>query len=364
MILNLYFARRFLFTFLGVFAVFLGILLLIDMVEQIRRTTGRDIGIAAAAHLSALNVPTGLYAILPLVVILAAITMFLSLARSSELVVTRAAGVSALRSLLAPVISALLLGVLAVGVFNPIVAATSKRYEELSGRYFRNAESVLSVSQDGLWLRQGGAEGQWVIRAIRSNPDGTHLFDVSFIGFDLSGRPARRLEAAEATLTPGMWVLTQATEWPLNSENPQRDVVLHDSVTLASNLTRDEIRNSFAAPSSIPIWELPAFIRKLEAAGFSARLHRVWFHMELALPMFLAAMVLIAAGFTMRHFRAGKTGTMVLFALLSGLVVFFLRNFAQVLGENGQIPVLIAAWSPPVGAVLLSLGFLLHLEDG
>jgi lipopolysaccharide export system permease protein len=55
---------------------------------------------------------------------------------------------------------------------------------------------------------------------------------------------------------------------------------------------------------------------------------------------------------------------MVLFALLAGFGFFFLRNFAQALGDSGQIPVLLAAWSPPVAAVMLSLGLLLHLEDG
>ena len=55
---------------------------------------------------------------------------------------------------------------------------------------------------------------------------------------------------------------------------------------------------------------------------------------------------------------------MVLYAILGGFAIFFLRNFAQVLGDNGQIPVILAAWSPPVAAVLLSLGLLLHLEDG
>ena len=86
--------------------------------------------------------------------------------------------------------------------------------------------------------------------------------------------------------------------------------------------------------------------------------------MELALPVMLAAMVLIAAGFTMRHVRLGNTGLMVLLALLAGFSIFFLRNFAQVLGTNGQIPVVLAAWGPPVAGVLLSLGLLLHMEDG
>ncbi len=86
--------------------------------------------------------------------------------------------------------------------------------------------------------------------------------------------------------------------------------------------------------------------------------------MELAMPFVLAAMVLIAAGFTMRHVRFGGTGRMVMLALFSGLSVFFLRNVAQVLGENGQIPVSLAAWAPPMIAGLLAVALLLHLEDG
>jgi lipopolysaccharide export system permease protein len=114
----------------------------------------------------------------------------------------------------------------------------------------------------------------------------------------------------------------------------------------------------------VPIWQLPSYIAGLEQAGFSARAYKLWLQMELAQPLLLAAMVLIAAGFTMRHVRFGKTGVMVLYAVLSGFGIFFLRNFSQALGENGQIPVLLAAWSPPLAAVLLALSLLLHLEDG
>jgi lipopolysaccharide export system permease protein len=86
--------------------------------------------------------------------------------------------------------------------------------------------------------------------------------------------------------------------------------------------------------------------------------------MELAQPLLMVAMVLVAAGFTMRHTRFGGTGQMVLYAMLTGFAIFFLRNFAQALGDSGQIPILVAAWSPPVAAILMSLGLILHLEDG
>jgi lipopolysaccharide export system permease protein len=364
MTLSLYFAGRFLKVLAQVFLVFFGIMMLIDMVDQLRRFSSQGVGLSEAARLSLLNVPESLYRILPLIFILSAIALFLSLARSSELVVVRAAGRSGLRFLVAPVTAALLVGVLAVAVLNPLVAAMSKEYEALYARYARGSESVLSVSASGLWLRQGGPDGQTVIQAARTDLDGTRLYAATFLTFSPEGLPLQRIEAEEALLEPGAWRLVNAKTWDLTAPNPEVTARSDPSTALPSDLTRERIRESFGRPSAIPIWQLPDYIDRIEAAGFTARAHKVWLQMELALPLLLTGMVLLAAGFTMRHARFGRTGQMVLMAILGGFALFFLRNFAQVLGENGQIPVALAAWGPPAAAVLLALGLLLHLEDG
>jgi lipopolysaccharide export system permease protein len=365
MTLHFYFARRFFKTFLSVFLIFFAILSLIDLVEQIRRFGGAEAGFGTLIALTLLNTPEGLYRILPLITILATLALFLGLARSSELVVTRASGRSALKSLIAPVIIAFLIGVIAVAAINPIVAATQKQYETVAARISGEA-STLSVSKEGLWLRQGSRDGQTVIRAARANLDGTVLFDVTFLGYDPVGAPTYRIEAARAELVPGAWKISNAKEWRFDTSAPipEVDSFESDQMSLASNLTRNQILDSFGTPSSIPIWELPRFIARLEAAGFSARAHRTFLHMELALPLLLAAMVLVGAGFTMRHTRFGRIGFMVLMALALGFTLYFIRNFAAILGENGQVPIVLAAWGPPVAAVLLPLGLLLHLEDG
>ncbi len=365
MTLHLYLARRFAVAFVGVFAALFIMLALIDMVEQIRRFDSEAVGFGALVTLTLLNVPEAVYRILPLITILAALTMFVAISRSSELVIARAAGRSALASLAAPVAVALLIGAAGVAVLNPIVAATSKQYEVMADRYLDTASSVLSVSPEGLWLRQASSESQTLIRAARANLDGTVLFDTTFMDFTPGGLPDRRIEAASARLTPGAWVLSDVKEWAIAPGTiPEAGAVEQEVVTVPTDLTRDEIADSFGTPSAIPIWELPAFIARLEAAGFSARQHRVWYQMELALPLLLGAMVLVAAGFTLRPARFGQTGLMVVMALALGFTLYFIRNFAQILGENGQVPVILAAWGPPAAAVLLPLGLLLHLEDG
>ncbi len=366
MTLHLYFGRRFLKSFFSVLMVFFAILMLTGLIDQIRRYGGSDdAGFGTLLLLAVLSVPSALYRILPLVMILATLALFLSLARSSELVVTRAAGRSAMACLVAPLTLAIILGVAAVAAGNPIVAATKKQYEAMTTR-LSGEVSTLSVSEEGLWLRQGSRDGQTVIRAERANLDGTTFYGVSFLGFSTEGRPIYRIEAEQAELVEGAWSIRNAKEWRFDTDSviPEVDSFETAAFNLASNLTRNQILDSFGTPSSIPIWELPGFIDRLEAAGFSARVHRTFFHMELALPILLAAMVLVGAGFTMRHTRFGRTGVMVLAALGLGFTLYFIRNFAAILGENGQIPVILAAWGPPVAALLLPLGLLLHLEDG
>ena len=365
MILHMYFARRFAMTLALITGVLFALVVLIDAVEQARKFGAFDIGWRRILGLTLLNAPQTINLILPLIVILATIALFVSLARSSELVVTRAAGRSALRALIAPVAVALVVGVLAVSILNPIVSATSNRYLQLSESYRAGGGAALSVSEEGLWLRQGSEDGQTVIRAWRTNADASVLYDVTFISYDPEHGPVRRIEAGSAALRNGIWSLRNAKSWPLEvGINAEANAVFYETMELPSSLTQERIRESIGTPGAVSIYALPTFIRQLEKAGFSARQHKVYLQSEFARPLFLMAMVLVASAFTMRHTRFGGTGVAVLSAVLMGFTLYFVRSFAQILGENGQIPVLLAAWAPAVAAMLLAVGLLLHVEDG
>ncbi len=364
MILHLYFARKYLsifFTILAGFAVFTW---LVELLEHIRRFDAATLGFGRLSYLALLHLPQMLYQILTLVVLLAAVSLFIGLARSSELVVTRATGRSALNSLFSPALTAFFLGCAVVGLANPLVATTSKLYEREIDRQ-RGEERVLSVSGDGLWMRQGVGDRQTAIRARRANTDGTVLFNTVFFGFTQDGLPVSRINADVARLEPGAWRLENAKVWDLTVDGViERHAQRHAIYEVPSDLTAEQIRDSFGQPQAISIWALPNFIAQLKEAGFSARNHEVWFQSELARPLSFVAMVFIGAVFTLRHTRFGRTGLMVLFAVLSGFVWYFAANVTQLMGQNGQLPIALAVWSPSVAAICLALALLLHIEDG
>ncbi len=365
MILARYVARRFVRSFLGICGIFVLILLLIDMIEMIRRFSSHDLGVAGAMRLAALRIGDSFYSILPLMTVLAGIALFMALARSSEMVAIRASGRSALKVAAAPAITAGVLGALAVGLLNPLVAVTGARFDQAVARIEAEGQQTVSVGDSAVWLRQGDDDGgQVVIRAGRASPDATTLYDASFTVFDADRGPIRRIDAREARLTPGEWDLTGVRDYQLDATNPEASARDHDSMRLASDLTAQRIRDGFGRPEAVPVWQLPGFIAGLERAGFSAARHKVWFQMELARPFMMAAMVLIAAAFTMQHVRGKNSGVSVLLAFGAGIGLFFLRNLAQVLGDNGQVPATLAAWTPPMVGGLLAVAMILSREDG
>lgn len=369
MILARYVARRFLRSLLVVAAVFLMILFLIDMLEMVRRFASRGVGLTGVARLAALDITESFYSILPLVTVLAGIGMFLGLARTSEMVAIRASGRSALKVVISPSVSAILVGALAVALLNPLVAATRQALDQAEAEIRREGQQTVSVGEGALWLRQVLAEdgqeaGQIVIRASRASPDATTLYDATFLIFDQDNGPVRRIEAREARLEPGLWQLEDVKDYPLDQTNPEAAAVRDQSLTLQSDLTAQRIRDGFGQPQSVPVWQLPGFIRGLESAGFSATRHRVWLQSELARPFLMGAMVLIAAAFTMQHMRGRNIGISVLLAFAAGIGLFFLCNLAQVLGDNGQIGPAMAGWAPPLVGAMLAMGLILQREDG
>ncbi len=348
------------------------LVVVIDMVELMRANEGGQAGFGDLLGMALMHAPSVTITAAPFTMLLASMAAFAMLARSSELVVTRAAGVSAWRLIAPAIFCAALLGVFAFAVYNPVASAFAMRFETLEQRFFDQSNSHLALSDHGLWLRQGGEGGQTVIRAKRASSTVERLWDVSIFEFDRSDRLHQRIDARTAMLGEQSWTLGGVQRWDLSdAAGTDREVALGetratalDEMRIPTDLTAEHIQDSFADPETISFWKLPGFIALLEESGFSSSRHRMHWYRLLSAPVVFVAMVLVGAAFSMRHLRFGGLGFMALGCVLAGFGYFFISDIANALGASGTVPVPIAAWAPPLSAVLFAVGLLLHLEDG
>jgi len=364
--LSVYFGRQFLFAVLAMLAALSALVALFDFLELLRESATKPLaGFGVIVRIEFLRVPWTLLQILPFAVLLGGIYAFWRLSRSSELVVARAAGISAWQFLAVPVLLATLLGVFGTAGLSPLSAVMFSRAETLYNMSLRPGGGPLSLNGGELWVRQADAGlvpgGVAVLHAA-----GVHLQNnilradqVSVLRLDGRTTLLQRLEAGNATLKAGEWDLTG-----VNVLAPDAEPRHIDEMIFPTDLTVHRVQESFASPDSLSFWALPGFIALLKRSGFSATQHELAFQARAALPLLCATMALVAAGFSMRPSRRGGAASMLVSGVGCGFALFMVSEVANQFGTSGAVPVILAAWAPAVAGLFLALALLLHLEDG
>lgn len=355
-----YLAKQFAISVGLVFAMCMTLGFVIDIVELLNRTAGRDsVPLPAILEMAFLKLPNLTEKMMPFAVLFGAIWCFSRLTRSQELIVARASGVSAWLFLAPALLAALLIGIVMTTIYNPMAAVMIARYEKLEARYIRGKSSSLNVSGNGLWLRQGDEKGQTVIHAQRVSDSGLRLQEVIMFIYEGKDLFRGRIDASTAALLKGKWRLERA--WVTG---PDRPAVFYPSLDVKTSLTPTQIQESFATPATIGFWDLPTFISLAEGAGFSATKHRLHYHALLAGPMLLCAMIFVAAAFSLRLARLGGAARLILSGVLTGFLLYFFTDVTHALGISGTVPVALAAWAPATTALLFGMASLFNQEDG
>jgi len=359
---SLYLIRQFLGAFLLVFGLFVGIILIIDLIELLRRASGKESATFGIVFSMAIyKLPLTAQKTLPFAILFGGMLGFWRLNRSSELVALRASGVSAWHFLLPVILTAAALGALKVMVINPMGTILIGQYEQLENRYLKGRSPLMATSRSGVWLRQAIGNRQAVIHAKGSSvtKDTLTLSQVLVLLYGKDDRFEGRIDAASAALRGKAWHLRD-THISMRGEPTVRKPV-H---IIPTTLTLSKIQDSFSSPSSISFWDLPRFIEALEATGFSALGHRLHWHSLLAEPMLYCAMILIAAVFSLRHNRRAAVLLAVAGGISAGFVLFFVSDLVLALAHSTGVPPILAAWAPALATAFLGITALLHMEDG
>ncbi|MEE2997897.1 MAG: LPS export ABC transporter permease LptG [Pseudomonadota bacterium] len=359
--LSFYIGRQFLSSFL---AFSLGLVLIItifDTLELFRRVSVRheDIAFHSVLSMAFLKLPTMMEKAIPFSALLGAMFAFWRLNRHHEFVVARAAGVSIWQFLAPPIALAILIGLFKIAIFNPFSSAMLLKYEVLEAKYILGKSSLAALANQGLWFRQSTGDGHYILHSRRIAPREMRIDKVIVFLMKDNNRFVGRIDAPSATLEEGFWRLDMAVMTAPN-QPPKRYDVRH----LPTDLTRGNINDSFAPPETISFWALPGFIRILENTGFSGVRHLLHWHTHLAFPLMLAAVVILAATFSLCPVRRGGAAVMIVSGIGTGFLLYFLSDVVYALGVSSKLPVVIAAWSPALIASFLGVSVLLHVEDG
>lgn len=332
---------------------------LIQAVELARRSSNRqtteDVGIL---NLVLLNIPAVIEMTLPIMLIIGSMVCFESWNRSNEFVVSRGFGRS-IWSVLSPVaVVAFLIGTVFVTIINPIGSVTSRHYENMMNSIFGSAEQRLSVSADGIWLRDEHTDGQFIIHGDMLEVDLSSIVKPVIYKFDENNNLGLRIRAESMRLTDNGWLVEDARAWDRNGVVSDRG-----SMMLPSSLAMVDLGLSSEPPNTIAVYSLPSFITLLERAGLPAVEHRIHFHKLISMPLLLVGLAMISARATLTNLVRGRRVRLFTRGMIIAVSVTLFSHFMQVLGGSLRLPIILAAWAPALTVAVIGTIMLARMDE-
>ncbi|MCB1384393.1 MAG: LPS export ABC transporter permease LptG [Nitratireductor sp.] len=356
-----YIAWRFTKSLIAMMLLLLFLIVTVDFIEGLRKLNDEiDVSVAQVYLISLYTAPFFIDKAFPFACLFATMMTLFQLNSKMELVVARASGVSVWQFLLPISAAAAVIGILAATVYNPAAVSFYQTSLDMKAELFGIRSDTNAKTVSGFWLRQDDGEGRSTIINAKVARDGGKLLDgVRMIRFDEKGLVSQRIDARQAVHHGDRWVLAEATV----SDSTQ-SLAKKASLEVPTNLSAEYLLGVSGDADSTGFWNLRHTAERIRLSGLNHLPYLVQFHSLLALPLFLFAMVLIAASASLRFVRFGQAGRLILGGILGGFVLYASTRLVSSLGNNGIVPPPMAAWSPSLVAVLFGMSILLYQEDG
>ncbi len=332
-VLTLFLLRRFFASFLLVMLTVGGIIFAVTFVERLSSNPDALATLVDAWVRLLEYIPM----FLPLAVFMGTLVAFYNLTKSSELIIASGAGLSPFQIAKPFLIGAFIVGVFASTIVNPYSV-------DLTTRKLTNHQ--LKLIDNAIWLRESSDDRYLTARATGMNIARNHniIFnDITILLQDENFKLKERISAQSAELSNDGFNVNNAS------------IINEDGITqtgsrhIETKLTPRTVLDRYLQPDQISFWDLPAFIKKMNAIGVSTRGHLVQFWTLLFLPLTMMAMTILGIAFSQTKQRRNYSfGVKFSLGILTCFALYFVVNLFNALGNTGALPPLIAIIAPQI----------------
>lgn len=324
-------------------------------------------------YLEALALPTRLYDLLPIGLLIGAILALASLAQRNELVILRVSGVSGIRLLINLWIITIPLVIGAFAISEYLTPAAEIKSSEAKLMLTGRADGARFYS--GYWFKEG--DGVHSTRVININRllSGGQVEGVTLYELNADQELRSFSQAKSGRFSDGELILTDVTQLRIDDKavqalanataptQPLTNLEHLDTHVFATTLTAERLIARVLTPERMSLVTLIDYIDYLQDNNLQTDRQVVAMWRKLAYPFTLLVMITIAAPISFMQTRRGGVGGKVFVGILLGVGFFMLNQLALNVGMLSKWAPWVTALVPNLAAWTLALGALLLMEN-
>lgn len=328
---------------------FIALFFFFDFVEELQsvgKHSATGYQIPQAMMYVALMIPSHVYELLPITVLIGTIFVMARLAQSSEFTILRTSGLGPWRALQILVLLGLGFVFFTFAIGDYVAPMADKTAQLLKSKFKGN----MTVGKTGAWLKEKQAYGHYAVNVGALTPD-ANMKDVRIFEFDNRGYLVSMTQAQTARFGDhDDWLLEKVdrTEFTADAQAKRVDRAFVETFRWPTQVNAEMVAAAVLRPERMGTIDLYQYTRHLEANGQAAQKYEIQFWKKLFYPISCLVMVVLALPFAYLHFRSGGIATYVFGGVMAGISFVLLNN---VLGDLGNLQ----GWQPWFTAALPGL---------
>ena len=312
----------------------------------------------------ALLIPSHLYELVPISVLIGTIFVMARLAQSSEYTILRTSGLEPWRALRLLLTLGAFFVVLCFAVGDYLAPTADRAAQLLKARY----QGRITIGQTGAWLKEKQVYNSYVVN-VRALSSDNAMQGVRVFEFDNKGMLTSIIQSPLAKFgKDASWQLQGGTrtDFAVRSAPASAAEAGRDSAKISINpitslrwpteISAEMVSVAVLKPERMGTLDLFNYVRHLNDNGQSAQRYEIEFFKKVFYPLSCLVMVVLALPFAYLHFRSGGIAGYVFGGVMIGISFFLLNNVFGYIGNLQNWQPWLAAAAPGLLYMAISLG--------
>ena len=353
-----YILKNFLYNILIVTGVFLVLIFILNILEEIKffESSETDVKFGLPLLLTFLNSPSIVFDTFPFIFLIATQLLFVNLYDKKEMIIFKSYGINNLSIIKTLLISAIFFGIFISTIFYTASSSLKNIYLGFKNKYTNDNKYLAIVNENGLWIKDSVNDLTNIINA--QTYSNLNLKGISITTLDDQFELMHTISAEKASIGNEVWLLKNVKKFEPNKKNEY-----FDELSFKTNFDFERISNLFSNLAAFNIYELRNLFKDYKSFGYStleieSHLNRLY-----SLPIYLAIMTVLGS-IIMFNVKFNKSK---IFSIISGtlisVLIYYINYFSNIMGTNEKLPIVAATWFPYILLTLICLTGVVKINE-
>ena len=319
-----------------VFAVMLSLVIILNVLTEIEFFKNYNVNTYIPFYLAALNSLDLIFEMFPFIFLIATQIFFVNLFTDNQINIFKYSGLKNSKILTILGCLTFLTGILIISLFYSLSSNLKNLYLEHKNKYSSDNEYLAVVTNNGLWIKDVLDKKILIINA--SKIENNFLINVNISEFDINFNLLKVISSDKVNISSNNWYLNNVN---LIDNNNSLEL---DQMQLFSNFDFEKISSLFSNLSALSILELIELRNNYIKINYSTAEIDVQLQKLFSYPIYFTLMTIFSA-IIMFNSKSFKSNSLkITIGLFLCVVIYYINNLFQVLGNTEKIPIMISVW--------------------